>query len=115
MKVHSWSKHHTFQSVLHMLSANHLNIDGPPFPVKCVRKFGSALGGEVVCVCVRVCVCTYMMWMCQERTLCIFYTCEVRTFDQEQTHSRSAVSFSLRFGLVILGNPGIDHKIMEVA
>ncbi len=36
-----------------MLSADHLNIDGPPLAVKCVRKFGSALGGEVTfdCVC----------------------------------------------------------------
>ncbi len=42
-----------------MLSADHLNIDGPPFPVKCVRKFRYALSGEVtykgVCVCVCVC------------------------------------------------------------
>ncbi len=58
-------------------------------------------------------VSTYMM--CQERTLCIFYICEVWTFNQERTHSRSAVGFSLRFGLVILENPGIDHKIMGVA
>ncbi len=27
-----------------MLSADHSNIDGPPLAVKCVRKFGSALG-----------------------------------------------------------------------
>ncbi len=60
-----------------------------------------------------VCVRTYTM--CQERTLCMFYTCEVRTFDQERTHSRSAVSFNLRFGLVTLENPGIDHKIMGVS
>ncbi len=53
MKVHSWSKPHTFQSTFRMLSADHLNIDGPPFPVKCVTKFKSALGGEVThkCVC----------------------------------------------------------------
>ncbi len=38
---------HTFQSALRMLSADHLNIDDAPFPVKCVRKFRSALGGEV--------------------------------------------------------------------
>ncbi len=35
-------------------SIDHLNIDGPPFTVKCVRKFGSALGREItfryVCV-----------------------------------------------------------------
>ncbi len=34
-----------------MLSVDHLNIDGPPLAVKCVRKFGSALGGEVMFVC----------------------------------------------------------------
>ncbi len=44
MEVHSWSKLQTFQSTFHMLGVDHLNIDGPPFPVKCVRKFGSALG-----------------------------------------------------------------------
>ncbi len=36
-----------FQFALCMLSADHLNIDGPPFPVKCVRKMRSTLGGEV--------------------------------------------------------------------
>ncbi len=36
---------------------DHSNIDGPPLAVKCVRKFGSAFGGEVLCVCVCVCVC----------------------------------------------------------
>ncbi len=56
------------------------------------------------CVCVWG-GCTYTM--CQERTLCMFYTCEVQTFDQGWTHSRSAVGFSLRFGLVFLENPGI--------
>ncbi len=45
--VHPWSKPRTFQSSHHMLRADHLNIDGPTFPVKCVRKFRSALGGEV--------------------------------------------------------------------
>ncbi len=57
LKVHSWSKPHTFRSTLHMWSVDHLNIDGPLFPVKCVRKFRSALGGEVThrsaCVCAR--------------------------------------------------------------
>ncbi len=61
----------------------------------------------------RVCVYTYTM--CQERALCMFYTCEVQTFDQERTHSRSAVGFSVRFGIVILENPGINHKIMGLA
>ncbi len=39
MKVRSWLKSHTFQSALRTLSVDRLNIDGPPFPVKCVRKF----------------------------------------------------------------------------
>ncbi len=46
MKVRSWSKSLTFQSTLHTRSVDHLNIDGLPFLVKCVRKFGSALSGE---------------------------------------------------------------------
>ncbi len=50
-EIRSWSKPHTFQSPLHMLSADYLNIDGPPFSVKCVRKFRSTLGGEVTHVC----------------------------------------------------------------
>ncbi len=54
-----------------------------------------------------------MMW--QEQKLCMFYTCEVWTFKQEHTHSRSAVGFNLTFGLVTLENPGIDHKIIGVA
>ncbi len=44
-----------------MLNVDHSDIDGPPLTVKYVRKFGSALDGEVtslsVCVCVCVCVC----------------------------------------------------------
>ncbi len=60
----------------HAKCADHLNIGGSPFPVKCVRKFRSALGGEAaragacvfvcVCVCVSVCVCvyTYTYTMC---------------------------------------------------
>ncbi len=69
MKVCSWSKPNTFQSALRMLSADHLNIDGPPFPAKCVRKFKSALGGEVayrgrgVCVWVYVCVCVCTLFL----------------------------------------------------
>ncbi len=35
-----------------MVSVDYSNIDGPPLAVKCERKFGSALGGEVTCVCV---------------------------------------------------------------
>ncbi len=39
-------------------SVDHPNIDGPSLAVKCVRKFGCALGEEVsVCVCVCVCAC----------------------------------------------------------
>ncbi len=33
----------------------------------------------------------------------------------KSTHSTSAVGFGIRFGLVILENPGIDYKIMVVA
>ncbi len=57
MKICSWSNPHTFHSALRMLSADHLNIDGPPVPVKCVKKFRSALGGEVTHRCACVCVC----------------------------------------------------------
>ncbi len=56
MKVRSWIKYRTFQSALHMLIVDHINIDGPPFPVKCVRKFGSVLGGEVTYRSVHACV-----------------------------------------------------------
>ncbi len=38
------------------LSVDYSNIDGPPLAVKCVRKFGSALGGEVTSVCMYVCM-----------------------------------------------------------
>ncbi len=44
-----------------MLSVDHLNIDGLPFPVKCVRKSGSTLGREVTSRC--VCVWVYV-WSC---------------------------------------------------
>ncbi len=59
MKVCSWLKPHTFQPALRMLSVNHLNVDGPPLPEKCVRKFRSALGAEVThrSVCVCKCLC----------------------------------------------------------
>ncbi len=69
MKVRSWLKPHTFQSAFHMLSADHWNIDGPPFPVK-LRKFRSALGGEVAYRCVRVCVLTQCAnsWHCAYST-----------------------------------------------
>ncbi len=43
-------------SALHLRSVYHLNIDGPPFSVKCLRKSGSALGGEVTYRCVCVCM-----------------------------------------------------------
>ncbi len=46
-KVCSFSKPHTFQSTLHTQSVDHLNIDGPSFPLMFVRKFGFTLGGEV--------------------------------------------------------------------
>ncbi len=47
-----------------MLSVDHSNIDDPPLAVKCVRKFGSALGGEITSLCLSlslslsVCVCS---------------------------------------------------------
>ncbi len=47
MKLRFWSKPRTFQSALCMQSADHLNIDGSPFPVKCVGKFSSVFGEEV--------------------------------------------------------------------
>ncbi len=77
-------------------------------------KTGSKTDSSV-CVCVCVCAHARTYTICQEQTLCMFYTCEVRTFNQERTHSRSAVAFNFRFGLVILENPRIDHKIMGVA
>ncbi len=57
MKVRSWLKSHTFQDALRMVSVDHLNIDGTPFPVKCIRKFGSTLGREVTYrgVCISIC------------------------------------------------------------
>ncbi len=64
-----------------------------------------------VCMYVRVCVDT----MCQERTLCMYSPCQERTSDPEQKHSMSAIGFGIRFGIMILETPGIDHKIMLVA
>ncbi len=112
MKLHSWSKPHTFQSALHMLSVDHRNTDGPPFPVKYVRKFRSTLGGEVAyrCVCVCVCVCVYLMY--EEQTLCMFLPCEEQTSDEEWKHRMSAVGFGFIFGLVILEYSRINLKIM---
>ncbi len=83
------------------------------FAVKCVRKFKSALGGEVTCECVCVCVC--FDTMCQGRTLCMYSPYQERTSNQEQIHSMSVIGFGIRFGLIILENPGINHKIMGVA
>ncbi len=57
----------------------------------------------------------YVDTMCQEWTLCMYSPCQEWTSNQEQRHSMSAVDFGIRFGLVILENPGIDHKIMGVA
>ncbi len=59
MKVCSWLKSHTFQTALHILSVDHLNIHGPPLPLKSVRKFGSvAYRGMYVCK-VRVATMTH--------------------------------------------------------
>ncbi len=62
LKVRCWLKLYTFQPALRMLIVDHLNIDGPPFPVECVRKFGSALGGEVTYryVCLSVCLSVFV-------------------------------------------------------
>ncbi len=54
---------------------------------------------------VLCCVCVYIM--CQERTLCMYSPSQERTLNQEQTHSMSAVGFGIRFGLIILQNPGM--------
>ncbi len=59
----------------------------------------------------RVCVLTRSA---KSGHLSMFYPCEVQTFEQERTHWRSAIGFTLRFGLVILENLGVDHKIMGV-
>ncbi len=85
-----------------MLNVDHSNIDGPPFTVKCVRKFGSALG-EVTCACACLCVCWHNVPRAD-----MYYPC------REGTHSMAAVGFGIRFGLVIFENPGIDHKIMGI-
>ncbi len=61
--------------------------------------------GYTLCVRARVRVDA----MCQERTLCMYSPC------QERTHLMSAVGFGIRFGLVILKNPVIGHKIMAEA
>ncbi len=53
--------------------------------------------------------------MCPERTLCMYSPCQKWPSDQERTHSTSAVGFGISFGLAILENPGIHHKIMGVA
>ncbi len=54
------TKPHTFRSALRMLSDDHLNIDGSLFLVKCVRKFKSALGGEVTYMRAYVCMPAYL-------------------------------------------------------
>ncbi len=104
-----------FQSALRMLRADHLNIDGPPFPAKFIRKFRSALGGEVTYRDRDMCVYVYVCKMYEERILCIFCTHQKQTSDQEQTHSISTVSFGFGFKFVILVNLRIDPKIMRVA
>ncbi len=57
-----------------MLSVDHSNIDGPPLAVKCVRKFGSALGGEVKFVCMDMCMLKCVLgfsgnWAVQVKTV----------------------------------------------
>ncbi len=91
-----------------MLSADHLSIDGPPFPVKCVRKFRSTLGGEVayrcVCVCVCVCVylyvCTHMRMRVRARYHLYFEYVRIETTDNINFYSESAVYINYKvYGL----------------
>ncbi len=97
-----------------------------------VRKFGSSRCGEVVCVCVCACVCVCVcVCVCIHRVgvcLCVLrvLTKCVRSglcactlpaksgLPTKSRHSTSAVGFGIRFGLVILENPLIDHKILGV-
>ncbi len=67
------------------------------------------------CACAFVCVWVRVYIMCEERTLCMFCTCQEQTSDQEWTHLMFAVSFGFSFGLVIFKNPGILPKIMGIA
>ncbi len=56
------------------LIVDHLNIDGPPFSVKCVRKFGFALSGVVKNMCVYAC-CMHKcmgMYVCMGMHMCAY-------------------------------------------
>ncbi len=64
--------------------------------------------GDETAVC--VCVCARVYTMCQEWTLCMYSPCQERTSNQEQNHSMSAIGFGIRFGLLILKNPGINQN-----
>ncbi len=68
-----------------MLSVDHSNIDGPPLAVKCVRKFGSALGGEVMSACVCcACVLSYCNGLKNPYTKCYkIAKCEEFLFVQQ--------------------------------
>ncbi len=107
MKIRSWSKPHTVQYTLHMLSVDHLNTDRLPLSVKCKKKFASALDREVTYR--DVCVCVYIMR--EERTSCMFCACQEQTSDQEWTHLISTVGFGFSFRL-ILENLRIELEIM---
>ncbi len=77
-----------FQSTLYTLSADHLNIDGPPFPVKYEKKLGP-LSVEKLHVGVCVCVCeTVPFWV--PRTHACLVCCPIpRCLDLQGTIQHS--------------------------
>ncbi len=89
-----------------MLSADHLDNDGQSFPIKCMRKFRSALGGEVtyrgVCVFYRLyfeCVhieTTDNIDFCTESAVCINY--KVYGITPGITYYESQPIYSIRKG-----------------
>ncbi len=97
-----------------MLSVDHLNIDGPPFPVKYVRKFGSTLGREVTCRMGCVCVCVLTQFASSGHCACSTHAkCGLST---KSGHTRSPLLvLASDSDSSSLKTPGIDHKIMGVA
>ncbi len=70
-----------------------LNIDCPPFLVKCVGKFRSALEGEVVCVC--VCIYRKKKEKSLEKEGNFYFTIFVDTVNQKglvYTHTQDVTS-----------------------
>ncbi len=73
-----------------MLIADHLNIDGPPFPVKCVRKFRSTLGEEV----------TYRgVFMCMSRNVSMNTTMSVAIRSSLRPSESIKVSMIIRLNV----------------